>query len=572
MSAALRRSPNRALQTARMASRSASSSRFAACAACAATNSPRPATTAATSRPPPAIARPTWTSAPRSPPASSAAPSAATSAATTSGQRQLARLTSTWAAVSSNPFGSSRSTGTERSSGMRRATVGATRRIPSKSVPSPSGRPKLNVVSPRTSARWRDASARCTTRRNTGVSATARTSGTRSGRTTSALGTALLVSPVTIWSATTRAHVGVVERGRDPRRELLVVDERGVRVPRDRRPGEQQRGQDDHDEGGRPAHARTLSGSAPRSDPPSMLPFRERADLATWVPRGRCTGRRRGPRRRGLRVPARRQPRRGDPGRRSGPRDRRRAGDERRGRVPRQRARRSRRRLPRRSPSARATRSPRRRSTRSRASRCASPTRVPSSCPRARRDAASTRDPHLPGGPLAPGPDSPRIYGWQHIPSAQATLSELFGAAGYRTAMVTDNTWMLKPSWPPFTRRWGDFVGIHGQVQQSLPKGGRSTASTSRATCPTACAACPARRRRPTREVIARYVVNRGHRRPRGGLVRRRASSARRRAGSSATRASHAAVLPLRRLLRPPRAVGPAEQVRRALRRPRPAA
>ena len=204
MSAALRRSPKRALQTARMASRSASSSRFAACAACAATNSPRPATTAATSSPPPAIARPTCTSAPRRPPASSAAPSAATRAATTSGQRQLARLTSTWAAVSSNPFGSSRSTGTVRFWGMRRATVGATRRIPSKSVPSLIGRPKLNDVSPRTSARWRDASARCTTRRNTGESATADTSGTRSGRTTSAFGTALLVSPVTIWSATTR--------------------------------------------------------------------------------------------------------------------------------------------------------------------------------------------------------------------------------------------------------------------------------------------------------------------------------------------------------------------------------
>ena len=61
------------------------------------------------------------------------------------------------------------------------------------------------------------------------------------------------------------AHGVVAERGRDPRRELLVVDERGVGVPRDRRPGEQQRGQDDHDEGGRPAHARTLSGRVRRA-------------------------------------------------------------------------------------------------------------------------------------------------------------------------------------------------------------------------------------------------------------------------------------------------------------------
>ena len=168
-----------------------------------------------------------------------------------------------------------------------------------------------------------------------------------------------------------------------------------------------------------------------------------------------------------------------------------------------------------------------------------------------------------------PDPDSPRIYGWQHIPSAQATLAELFGAAGYRTAMVTDNTWMLKPSWAPFSRTWGDFVGIHGQVQQSLPKGRSIDRVDVSRYLPDGLRGLSGKKAQTNEEVIARYVVNRGHR-DREEDWFARASSAPRRGGSSATprrrSPSSSSSTP-----RPPRAVGPAAQVRRALRRPRPA-
>jgi arylsulfatase A-like enzyme len=138
------------------------------------------------------------------------------------------------------------------------------------------------------------------------------------------------------------------------------------------------------------------------------------------------------------------------------------------------------------------------------------------------------RPEHLPTGPTRrsihtgirtfpadrwhPDPDSPRIYGWQHIPSAQATLAELFGAAGYRTAMVTDNTWMLKPSWAAFSRTWGDFVGIHGQVQQSLPKGRSIDRVDVSRYLPDGLRGLSGRKAQTNRDVIARYVVNRGHR------------------------------------------------------------
>jgi arylsulfatase A-like enzyme len=111
-----------------------------------------------------------------------------------------------------------------------------------------------------------------------------------------------------------------------------------------------------------------------------------------------------------------------------------------------------------------------------------------------------------------PDPDSPRIYGWQHIPSAQATLSELFAAAGHRTAMVTDNTWMLKPSWAPFSRTWGDFVGIHGQVQQSLPKGSSIDRVDVSRYLPDGLRGLAGKKAETNEEVIARYVVNRGRR------------------------------------------------------------
>jgi arylsulfatase A-like enzyme len=112
-----------------------------------------------------------------------------------------------------------------------------------------------------------------------------------------------------------------------------------------------------------------------------------------------------------------------------------------------------------------------------------------------------------------PDPDSPRIYGWQHIPRAQATLAELFAAAGHRTAMVTDNTWMLKPSWAPFARSWGDFVAIRGQVQQSLPKGRSIDRVDVSRYLPAGLARLPAKKAQTNRDVIARYVVNHGRRR-----------------------------------------------------------
>jgi arylsulfatase A-like enzyme len=111
-----------------------------------------------------------------------------------------------------------------------------------------------------------------------------------------------------------------------------------------------------------------------------------------------------------------------------------------------------------------------------------------------------------------PDTDSPRIYGWQHIPSSQATLSELFAAAGYRTAMVTDNTWMLKPSWAPFARTWGDFVAVHGQVQQRLPRGRSIDGVDVARYLPDGLRGLPGRKAETNRDVIARYVVNRGPR------------------------------------------------------------
>jgi hypothetical protein len=63
--------------------------------------------------------------------------------------------------------------------------------------------------------------------------------------------------------------VPVVQRGGQSRRELLVVDERVIRVPRRRRHGEEDRGQDDHRERGRPSHA-----SDPRAYDPSRCALR----------------------------------------------------------------------------------------------------------------------------------------------------------------------------------------------------------------------------------------------------------------------------------------------------------
>jgi arylsulfatase A-like enzyme len=69
-----------------------------------------------------------------------------------------------------------------------------------------------------------------------------------------------------------------------------------------------------------------------------------------------------------------------------------------------------------------------------------------------------------------PDSDSPRIYGWQHIREAETTWHEVLRAAGYRTAVVTDNTWMLKPSWTPFLRSFDDAVAIRWQEYQRLSR------------------------------------------------------------------------------------------------------
>jgi arylsulfatase A-like enzyme len=71
--------------------------------------------------------------------------------------------------------------------------------------------------------------------------------------------------------------------------------------------------------------------------------------------------------------------------------------------------------------------------------------------------------------------DSPRIYGWQHIPPGQTMIQEVLRGAGYRTGMVCDNTWLLKPSWARFRQSWDDFRGIPGQEYQRV-RGGRRTA------------------------------------------------------------------------------------------------
>ncbi|MEA2176915.1 MAG: hypothetical protein QOG77_212 [Solirubrobacteraceae bacterium] len=118
----------------------------------------------------------------------------------------------------------------------------------------------------------------------------------------------------------------------------------------------------------------------------------------------------------------------------------------------------------------------------------------------------------FPADGWSPDADSPRIYGWQRIPRTQTTLAELFKAAGHRTAMVTDNTWMLKPSWARFAGTWDDFVGIPGQVQQSLPRGRSIDDVDVSRYLPEGLRTLSPRKAETNEEVIARYVVNRGRR------------------------------------------------------------
>ena len=73
-----------------------------------------------------------------------------------------------------------------------------------------------------------------------------------------------------------------------------------------------------------------------------------------------------------------------------------------------------------------------------------------------------------------PEDDSPHIYGWQRIPAGQETIDQVLRRAGYRTAMVTDNPWLLKPSWKRFREGFDDFRAVWNQEHQRL-RGGAKT-------------------------------------------------------------------------------------------------
>ena len=73
-----------------------------------------------------------------------------------------------------------------------------------------------------------------------------------------------------------------------------------------------------------------------------------------------------------------------------------------------------------------------------------------------------------------PTADSPAIYGWQPPPRGQATLDSLLRRAGYRTALATDNTWLLKPSWARFRQGWDDVLDVQGQEYQRVRGGKRA--------------------------------------------------------------------------------------------------
>ena len=73
-----------------------------------------------------------------------------------------------------------------------------------------------------------------------------------------------------------------------------------------------------------------------------------------------------------------------------------------------------------------------------------------------------------------PEDDSPHIYGWQRIPAGRETIDQVLRANGYRTAMVTDNPWLLKPSWKRFREGFDDVRAVWNQEHQRL-RGGAKT-------------------------------------------------------------------------------------------------
>ena len=107
-------------------------------------------------------------------------------------------------------------------------------------------------------------------------------------------------------------------------------------------------------------------------------------------------------------------------------------------------------------------------------------------------------------------PDSPAIYGWQRIPRDQVAVNQVLRQAGYRTAMVCDNTWMLKPSWKRFRDTWDDFRGIEGQEYQRVRGGRRSRRIDLDRVLPDGLRTKPAERVRTYSGVVERYLQNAG--------------------------------------------------------------
>jgi arylsulfatase A-like enzyme len=110
-------------------------------------------------------------------------------------------------------------------------------------------------------------------------------------------------------------------------------------------------------------------------------------------------------------------------------------------------------------------------------------------------------------------PDSPAIYGWQRIPRSQTMISDVLRRRGYRTAMVCDNTWMLKPSWKRFRDSWDDFRGLPGQEYQRVRGGRRSRQIDMSDYLPRGLRRKPDERVDTYAGVVERYLKNAGERR-----------------------------------------------------------
>ena len=233
-----------------MAARSRPSPMSAALAACDTTNSPRPATRAATSRPAPAAATPSETRAFRAPPASSAAPVPASSASTSSGQRQAGEIDHQAGGVElelARIEPDHRHAQTRRYA-LREVRGGSHQRVEEQAVahrePELEGPLALDESLVALAQRVGEHPPERGGVRQRGDHGNderpyRQRVGDRSARDAvdDALGECV-------------AHVGVVQRGGRARAELAAVDERGLRVPGDGGSGEQQSGGHHEGDGG----------------------------------------------------------------------------------------------------------------------------------------------------------------------------------------------------------------------------------------------------------------------------------------------------------------------------------